>query len=210
MSHRSPEDATMNSPQAQNSANASIATDKYVLRPLVEGDASDRWASWMSDSEVLYMLNAPARSMTKADIVKYVRTFDQKAHLLLGVFDRQSGRHIGFFTIDVDGAQSQGLVNLLIGEAEFRNRGVLSNVRRQFAEYFFETLGLKTMKATALSHNKIILDTLLKAGWVTEKTLPRHVRAHSDGALLDLCLLSLSRETWRARNGKVSEADAGG
>ncbi len=200
----------MNSPQATSSTKVRIATDKYVLRALAESDASDRWASWMSDPEVLRMLNAPARRMTKADIAKYIGTFDQKTHQLLGVFDQQSGRHIGFFTIDIDGAWSQGLVNLLIGEPEFRNQGVLSNVRRQFAEYFFETLGLKTMKATALSRNTIILDTLVKAGWVIDKTLPRHVRAHADGALLDLCLLSLSRETWRARNGKVSEADAGG
>jgi len=199
----------MNSPQAPSSADVRIATDKYVLRPLTESDASDRCASWMSDAEVTYMLNAPARSMTKADVAKYIKTFDQKTHLLLGVFDQQSGRHIGFFTIDVDGARSQGLVNLLIGEPEFRNHGVLSNVRRQFAEYFFETLGLKTMKATALSRNKIILDTLVKAGWVIDKTLPRHVRAHSDGALLDLCLLSLSRETWRARNRNISEPNAG-
>ena len=112
------------------------------------------------------MLNAPARSMTKADIVKYIRTFDQKTHQLLGVFDKQSGRHIGFFTIDIDGVRRHGLVNLLIGEPEVRNHGVLSNVRRQFAEYFFHTLGLKTMKATALSRNTIILDTLVKAGWV--------------------------------------------
>jgi RimJ/RimL family protein N-acetyltransferase len=199
----------MNSPQAPSSADVRIATGKYVLRALTESDASDRWASWMSDAEVTYMLNAPARSMTKADVAKYIKTFDQKTHLLLGVFDQQSGRHIGFFTIDIDGARSQGLVNLLIGEPEFRNHGVLSNVRRQFAEYFFETLGLKTMKATALSRNKIILDTLVKAGWVIDKTLPRHVRAHSDGALLDLCLLSLSRETWRARNRNISEPNAG-
>ena len=200
----------MNSPPAPSSTNVRIATDKYVLRPLAESDASDRWASWMSDPAVLYMLNAPARRMTKVDIAKYIRNFDQKAHQLLGVFDKPSGRHIGFFTIDIDGAGRQGLVNLLIGEPEFRNHGVLSNVRRQFAEYFFETLGLMTMKATALSRNTIILDTLVKAGWVIDKTLPRHVKAHVDGALLDLCLLSLSRQTWRARNGKVSEADAGG
>jgi RimJ/RimL family protein N-acetyltransferase len=195
----------MQSAHPKSGKTVRIATDRYVLRPLVESDASDRWASWMSDPEVLYMLNAPARSMTKNDIAKYIKTFDQKSHQLLGIFEKQSGKHIGFFTIDIKSAQSQGLVNLLIGEPEFRNHGVLSDVRKQFAEYFFEMLGLKTMMATALSRNKIILNTLLKAGWILEKTLRQNVRAHSDGALLDLCLLSLARETWRARNGKVTE-----
>jgi len=195
----------MQPPHSKSQSKVTIATDKYVLRALTERDASDRWASWMSDPEVLYMLNAPARRMTKSDIVKYIRTFDQKAHQLLGIFEKQSGKHIGFFTIDIKSAQGQGLVNLLIGEPEFRNHGVLSDVRRQFAEYFFETLGLKTMMATALSRNKIILDTLLKAGWVLEKTLRQNVKSHADGTMLDLCLLSLTRETWRHRNRKVED-----
>jgi RimJ/RimL family protein N-acetyltransferase len=200
----------MPSPDDTNSATVRIATDKFVLRALTESDASDRWASWMSDPELSYALNAPPRRLTKADIAKYIRNFDQKTHQLLGIFDQRSGRHIGIFTIDIDGAASQGLVNLLIGEPEFRHQGVLSDIRTQLAEYFFETVGLKTIKATALSRNTIILDTLVKAGWMIEKTLPRHVRAHADGALLDLCLLSISRETWRARNRQVSEPNAEG
>jgi len=76
-----------------------------------------------------------------------------------------------------------------------------------------ETLPLSRLaRRTATDRTTLTrsLAPLVKAGWVLEKTLPRHVRAHTDGAWLDLCLLSLSRDTWRARNRKVSEPDAGG
>jgi RimJ/RimL family protein N-acetyltransferase len=180
--------------------NVYIDSRDYLIRTLAPEDASACWAAWMADPEVAYMLNVKPRSMTRREIADYITTFDQRSDLLWGVFDKQTGRHIGFFTVNADFAHSQGLVNLLIGEKEFRNHGVLSAIRRQFAGYFFETLGLKTMMATALARNEIIINTLLKGGWKIDRRLANHVAAHADGARLDLCLMSLSRETWRARN----------
>jgi RimJ/RimL family protein N-acetyltransferase len=177
-----------------------IHCGEYLLRTIKEEDASDRWASWMSDAEAMYLLNSPAKQWSKADVVNYIREFDQKFELLVGIFDKQSRTHIGIYTIKANYAQSCGLINLLIGEPAYRNHGVLSAVRKGLAEYFFETLGLQTMMATALARNKVIVDTLLKAGWRLDQTLDQNVKSHADGAMLDLCLLSLTRETWRARN----------
>jgi RimJ/RimL family protein N-acetyltransferase len=184
----------------------SIQSDEYLLRTLTIDDASDRWAGWMSDTEVMRMLNAPPRKMSHGDIVGYIKSFDQRSDLLLGIFEKREGQHIGFFAIHADYPLSQGVVNLLIGEAKYRHHGVLSVLRLQFAEYFFETLGLKTMMATALKRNQIILDTLLRAGWVLDRTLKEHAKSHTSGEMLDLCLLSLSREVWRTRNKSLTDA----
>lgn len=177
-----------------------IHCGEYLIRTIKEEDASDRWASWMSDPDAMYLLNSPARQWSKSDVVQYIRQFDQRMELLIGIFDKQSRTHIGVYTIRANYVESRGLINLLIGEPAYRNHGVLSAVRKGIAEYFFETLGLQTMMATALARNKVIVDTLLKAGWRLDQTLKQNVKSHADGAMLDLCLLSLSRETWRARN----------
>ena len=187
---------------------ARIHCGEYLLRTIKEEDASDRWASWMSDPDAMYLLNSPAKQWSKSDVVKYIRQFDQRLELLIGIFDKQSRTHIGVYTIKANYAESRGLINLLIGEPAYRNHGVLSAVRKGIAEYFFETLGLQTMMATALARNKVIVDTLLKAGWRLDQTLKQNVKSHADGAMLDLCLLSLSRETWRARN-TISTATSG-
>jgi ribosomal-protein-alanine N-acetyltransferase len=178
----------------------SIDAGDYLIRTATVDDASDRWAAWMGDPEVANLLNAPLRAMTRDEIVAYIKAFDQRTQLLWGIFDKRTGSHIGFFTVNADFARSQGIVNLLIGEAEYRRRGVLSEIRRHFAEYFFETLGLKTMMATALAHNEVIINTLIKAGWQVDKILKQHVTSHADGSKLDLYLMSLSREVWRVRN----------
>jgi RimJ/RimL family protein N-acetyltransferase len=177
-----------------------IDSGDFLIRTLVLEDASDRWAAWMADPEVQYALNAPPRSTTRVEIEDYIKKFDQRSNLLWGIFDQRTGAHIGFFTVHADYALKQGIVNLLIGEPEYRKHGVLSTIRKQFAEYFFETLGLETMMASALARNEIIVNTLLKAGWKVDKLLREHTIDHAGQAKLDLYLLSLSRENWRQRN----------
>ena len=67
-----------------------------------------------------------------------------------------------------------------------------------FRDYFYETLGLKSMLATALSHNQPIIHYLLRTGWNLDKKIERHVKSNIDGTMLDLCFFSQSREAWRA------------
>jgi RimJ/RimL family protein N-acetyltransferase len=170
---------------------------KYLVRTVTINDASDRWAEWMADPEATYMLNAPAKAMTKSDIVSYIKAFDQRTHMLLGIFET-SGKHLGFLRIDIDPTLGRFLVNMMIGEPEYRNKGVTNDITVPFRDYFYETLGLKTMLATALSHNQPIIHYLLKSGWNLDKKIERHVKSNADGTMLDLCFFSLTREAWRA------------
>ena len=170
----------------------------YFVRLLAIEDASERWARWTADPEAASMLNAPVKSMSKADLVQYIKRFDQKSHLLSGIFEKRTGKHIGIMRTDIDHASGEFLVNLLIGEPEYRNQGVTSEITVPCRDYMFETLGLKTMKATALAHNKIIIHYLLETGWKLDKTVKQHIKSNSGGKMLDLCYFSLSREAWRA------------
>ena len=178
--------------------NISIDCGKYLIRSINIDDASDRWASWMTDPEALYMLNAPARNLKKSDLIDYINRFDQRFRLLLGMFEQKTGTHIGILTMDIDHADGRFLVNMLIGEPEFRNKGITNELTVPFRDYFFETLGLRKIMATALARNHVIIHYLLKTGWKLEKTLERHVKSHSDGTMLDLCFFSQSRDDWRA------------
>lgn len=174
-----------------------IQSENYSIRTISADDASDRWASWMSDPEAMHMLNMPARTWKRTDVVNYIRTFDQRSHLLLGIFDKQNGLHIGIFTVDINYALGEYLVNLLIGEPEYRNKGVTSSLMFRFREYFFETLGLSVSKASVLARNTAIIHYLLKTGWRLEQTVKGGAKSHTTGEMLDICLLSLSREAWR-------------
>jgi RimJ/RimL family protein N-acetyltransferase len=171
---------------------------KYLVRTVTTDDASDRWATWMADPEASHMMNAPAKALKKRDIVTYIKSFDQRSHLLLGIFENVSEKHLGFLRIDIDYALGRFLVSMLIGEPGYRNKGVTNDITLPTRDYFFETLGLKTMLATVLSHNHPIIHYLLKTGWTLDKTLTRHVKSHADGTMLDLCFFSITGDAWRA------------
>jgi RimJ/RimL family protein N-acetyltransferase len=175
-----------------------IDCGKYLIRTIKAADASDRWAGWMSDPEAVHMLNAAAQNLKKSDIVSYIKEFDQRSHLLLGIFEKASGLHLGILRIDIDHQYSRFLVFMLIGEPEFRNKGVTNHITVPFRDYFFETLGLGTMMATALARNHAIIHYLLKSGWTLDQKLERNVKSQSDGTMLDLCLFSITRDAWRA------------
>lgn len=174
-----------------------IDGEKYILRTITIEDASDRWAGWMADPEASYMLNAPPTRLTKDDIVAYVKSFDQRSRLLVGIFEKATGKHLGFLRIDIDHGSGQFLVSMLIGEAEYRNSGVTNAVTVPFRDYFFETLDLKVMLATALARNRPIIHYLYSTGWTLDRTVERHIKSHSGAEMLDLCFFSQTREAWR-------------
>jgi RimJ/RimL family protein N-acetyltransferase len=187
--------------------NVRIDCGRYLIRTVKPDDASEAWAGWMSDPEVIRMLNSGGPALTKSDIVAYIKQFDQRSHLLLGVFEKASGLHLGIFRIDIDTKLKRFLVFLLIGAAQHRNKGITNEITVPFRDYFFETLGLDTMMATALAHNQAIIHYLLKSGWSLDQKLARSVKSQADSSMLDLCCFSMTRDAWRAwKQANVSAA----
>jgi ribosomal-protein-alanine N-acetyltransferase len=172
----------------------------YLVRTLTVADASDQWADWMNDPKNLRLLNSPPKSMTKDDVVSYIKQFDQRSHILIGIFERQSGRHLGFFRIDIDPVLNRCLIYLLIGEPKYRHSFLFTPERMApFFDFVFRTLDLDMMLATVLESNRALTGFLLRQGWSLDQTLERNVKSQTDNTMLDLCLFSFSREEWRAR-----------
>lgn len=104
--------------------NIRIDCGKYLVRTMKPDDASDRLSSWLSDSGAMDTLNLRAKRLSKPKLDAYIKGFDQWSRWLLGVFEKQSGLQIGIIRTDIDYAASRCHVNMLIGEAEYRNKGL--------------------------------------------------------------------------------------
>jgi RimJ/RimL family protein N-acetyltransferase len=177
--------------------NIRIDCGKYVVRTIKPDDASDRWASWNSDPGAVETLNTRSRTLSKSDLLQYIRSFDQWSHWLLGIFEKQTRTHVGIIRIDVDYATNRSHVAVLIGEAAYRNSGATADVFMSCLDYVFETVGLTHMTASILSRNQVTMDYLLKAGWKLASAQAKRVRSNSHGAPLDLHNMVLTREAWR-------------
>lgn len=173
----------------------SFESDNYLMRTLKPADATDRFSSWFEDAEVRGMLNLPARKRTKADMEAYIRSFDQAASLLLGIFAKANGLLVGIFSLHVDWANGHFIANTIVGEAEYRHRGLMMEVTPPFRDYFFNRCGLKVMTATALAHNAPIPAYLENTGWTLDRIVKGEVKSEARGPL-DLCHYSLTAEAW--------------
>lgn len=170
----------------------------YLLRTLRPEDASNRWASWMMQSKNLRLLNSPPKTMSRADIATYIGQFDQRSHLLIGIFEKSGGLNIGFFRLDIDARLKRCLMFLMIGEQKYRHWSVTHQIRVPFQDYIFDTLGMKTILASVLTSNRAMVRYMLKSGWNLDKTADVPVKSQAATAAPSLSLLSLSREAWVA------------
>jgi RimJ/RimL family protein N-acetyltransferase len=172
---------------------------RYFLRTIKREDASERWAEWLSDPWTVHVLNTAPRRMTKSDIADYIKTFDQREHLLLGIFERGTRAHVGFIRLDIDFKNSEALVNAVIGEKEHRNAGATVNTFIPLMKFVFDNLKLKRVRASVLERNETTLQYLLKLGWQLDPEPENPVRSHGDGALLVRRSISWTRDgvqTW--------------
>jgi RimJ/RimL family protein N-acetyltransferase len=178
---------------------------RYFARTIKREDASERWASWLSDSWTAHVLNTPAVELQKSDIIQYIKKFDQRSRLLLGIFERGTRVHVGIIRLDIDYAASEAIVNAIIGEPEHRNRGATVAIFVPTLDYLFDTVGLHKVTASTLLRNQVTIRFLLKLGWQMDE-VRKQVRSKSDGTMLDMCSISYTRDAYRAyRETKVGK-----
>ncbi|MGO9358739.1 MAG: GNAT family N-acetyltransferase [Xanthobacteraceae bacterium] len=171
---------------------------RYFARTIKREDASDRWAGWLSDPWAVHVLNSPPRTLQKSDIADYIKQFDQRSQLLLGIFEMGTRLHVGFVRLDIDHAAREALVNAVIGEPEHRNRGATTDVFVPVLDFLFDEVGIKRVRASILLRNQVTLRYLLKLGWQKDETAETPVKSHADGTSIDRCSVSWTRDGYRA------------
>ncbi len=178
-----------------------IQCGPYFVRTIRLKDASERWATRLSDPDAAHMLNSPITKLTKEDVAKYIKSFDQRSHLLLGIFERSSRLHIGITRLDVDYGAGVALLNILIGDKEYRHKGVASTITIPCIDYFFRNPNLNAIKANVLARNTIVLQYMLAIGWKFDDGPVRQVRSTTDSSMLEVRTLTLLREAWQSWRG---------
>ncbi len=185
-----------------------METERFLVRTLTEADVNERWAGWLNDPVATMMLNARPRHFTLDELRRYVRGFDQIERLLVGVFDRASGRHIGLAIGEYLPGRRKLRPSLLIGEPEFRSVGVLHDLERVAMELQFDGLQLDAIVANVLAHNAVAIAFSESRGWKLTQRLVGAKRSTRTGEAIDILVYEYSREMWEQRR-RQEEAAAG-
>lgn len=179
-----------------------IDTPHFQIRFLTVDDATDRWPAWFEAADVRESINLAVQPKSREDMVTYIRGFDQKTSMIVGAFEKATGLLVCIGTAHIDWRDGNYIINTIVGEAKFRNAGVMTELTPPFRDYFFEKLGLRLSTATALGTNTVIRRFLEATGWSEVQVVKNHVRRHSDGAMIDLHIFRLTREAWQAWKAK--------
>ncbi len=107
-----------------------IETERFVLRPLTEVDVSQRYLQWFADQDAQRFITAAQNTTTLSALRDYVRDrIDRDDTVFLGIFERHTLLHIGNIKYEpLDSTLGYAIMGLLIGDADWRGRGVTGEV----------------------------------------------------------------------------------
>ncbi len=155
-----------------------LQTPRLNLRMMSAADASTAYLSWMRDPVVNQYLESrfsvPGCTQDLVGFIEYVNASPDS--LLLGIFLREDGRHIGNIKIGpVVTRHARAELGYLIGDRDAWNKGYGSEAIREVARYGIEELGMAKITAGIYETNIGSAKALLKAGFTLEATISSHV-----------------------------------
>jgi RimJ/RimL family protein N-acetyltransferase len=173
-----------------------LETERYIVRTLDPGDATESWGEWLNDPGTAHALNIDPQRMTPEQTRAYIERFDRAQSHIIGVFEKETSLLIGIRTIYIDWKAEAFLINTLIGERAARNKGARTETMAVVFNYFFEDLDLKTAHYTVLADNEAILRPLLRSGRSVH--IKTEKRPAVGGGTVDIHHFQMPRERWRA------------
>ena len=157
---------------------APLITDRLLLRTISDADASEAYLAWLRDTEVNRFLESRfSVPQCLQDLVDFISSVNASADsLLLGIFLRKSGRHIGNIKIGpIVTRHARAEIGYLIGDRAVWGKGYAAEAIREICRYGFDELGLAKITAGLYETNKGSAKALLNAGFSHEATIPSHV-----------------------------------
>lgn len=144
-----------------------IFTNRFILRPLGVADVSDRYAGWLSDQSTSQYITA---RLNLADLRQYVlERSDREDVLFLGIFENKTGLHIGNIKYEpVDAELGYAIMGILIGEPDWRSKGVAAEVLLASAEWLSNYRNIKTIVLGVSRANTAAIRAYQKVGFIEE------------------------------------------
>jgi ribosomal-protein-alanine N-acetyltransferase len=144
-----------------------LSTARFSIRTLRPSDVGASYAEWFDDSVVQeFIAWRPAN-----DAIKELRDFvaghvERGDSLLLGVF-AGDGRHVANLKYEpIDLMRRTAVLGVLVGDVEWRGRGLFGEVFAATAEMLRDRFGITTVRLGVDGENAAALAAYVRAGFV--------------------------------------------
>lgn len=173
-----------------------LETDRFVLRPLTEDDATEIYVSWLKDPEMNRNLVTNGNQQSIETVRQYIREHDGITAAVFGIFLR-SGLHIGNHAFRYFPGEAYATVGVMIGNKDYWGQGVPLETRGRLLDLAFDQLGCQTVRAGCYSHNLSAIYNFRRQGWKLTEKQPKAVKVEDRWS--DLLRFQIRMEDWRRK-----------
>lgn len=149
-----------------------ISTKRFLLRQLVENDATDRYLSWLDDTDAKKFITFAEKAKSLADLKQYVcDRIGRDDVLFLGIFEKKTGLHIGNIKYEpVNSELGYAIMGLLIGDPAYRGKGVAAEILSASAQWLKEHRKIKQILLGVSTDNPAAICAYQKVGFEISDT----------------------------------------
>ena len=148
-----------------NSDIIEITTQRFLLKQLITDDISDRYLSWLNKEESPYIEYGKNHS-TMEELKVYVSERERKRDVLfLGIFTKKK-KHIGNIKYEpIDLKRKTATMGILIGDKDWRGKGVATEVIKVSAHYLNSMYGVTTIFLGVNPNHQVAVSVYKKIGF---------------------------------------------
>lgn len=162
-----------------------LRTARFRLRSMDESFVSQQYLDWIHLASEYVNVKTPDDNQTLDDLRAYIAArVDRDDVLFLAIVDVETGRHIGNIKYEpVDVKAGFAVMGILVGDPEFRGKGVAGEVLDASTAWLKTHRGIHTIVLGVSVKNPAAIRAYEKVGFVLEDT-PLVVKSHPDQVLM--------------------------
>jgi ribosomal-protein-alanine N-acetyltransferase len=149
-----------------------IVSERFLLRPLVENDATEHYLVWLRDANAARFIATASTTQSLDDLRQYIAARCGRADVLfLGIFERHTGRHIGNVKYEpIVRESAHAVMGILIGEPDYRGRDVAREVLDASVRWLGKHRGIREIVLGVSEDNPAAIRAYEKAKFTVAET----------------------------------------
>jgi len=166
---------------------------KVYLRLLTLDDIDKGWLQWVNDPKISGGLNSVSYPTTRKDLEKYHEESNSPHAVMFAVCVKEDDRYIGNARIrKIDKENKRCTYGRLIGDLEYRGKGIGTEVLELILRYAFVNLGMNRVWTEIFDDNEVSIRSNEKAGMRQEGIIRQAY--YKNGSPKDVVMMSMLRE----------------
>lgn len=163
-----------------------LLTKHFRISPISPDKVSDAWIRWSGDPLLMAQANARAARLSRADLQRYVAAAWKSRRMIIGIYARATGDHIGLYEASLDPRHGNVTIDTLIDQQTNVLSSVLAETDPVLLDFFFTQHRVEKAIAKVVETNAALIHHYEKTGWLKEGVLRQEVEAAAGGRRLNM------------------------